>query len=475
MKLNFDRSSRRRLLGAFAFIGLVTAAACGGGSDVASGGDLCDGKDCGASCEKPSDCDAGLYCNDGKCSSSSGYECTAAKCGDACDASSDCGAGLYCNDGKCAAQCATSAHCASGQTCTADGRCIEGPDFGTGGNGNGGEGGGSSCIDIDVTFKPQTPTVVLLIDQSGSMGSDGLFDDAPEWDCPDTNDQGTHHDGNWRWNVARYVLMHPEEGVVKPLEDKVRFGMAHYTSENGSLNGGTCPMLDQTPIALNNHQAMLDNYHCSDMVEDTPTGEALEAVATELALYDEPGPKVIVLATDGEPDSCECPDYDDNDEGWLPDECKEPGKPNEVKEAVVAVAQAAHDNDDITIHVINVGDDDPDSNLSNHLEEVAMAGGGLSYLGASASGLKQAFQDIVNGSRNCIIDLDGSIAEGKETEGSIVLNGEKLELDDPNGWKMNSASQIELLGDACETIKTEDDPMLSIKFPCEGFIPDIIK
>jgi hypothetical protein len=467
MTLTFDRSSRRRLLGAFAFIGLVTAAACGGGSDVASGGDLCDGKDCGASCESPSDCDAGLFCNDGKCSSSSGYECTAAKCGDACDASSDCGAGLYCgSDDKCTAQCATSAQCASGQTCTANGRCIEGPDFGTGGNGNGGEGGGSSCIDIDVTFKPQTPTVMLLVDRSGSMNApDDTFAGAPAWDCdPD--------DADWRWNVARYVLLHPTEGVVKPLEDKVRFGQVLYSGHEDE----TCPDLaGVVPPALNNHASMLDEFQCNDIYNDTPTKEALEAVVDQLAAFDEPGPKVIVLATDGEPDSCEYYDWD-NDDYWdelgIADQAEADQIGDDIKQSVVDEAAAAKALG-ITVNVIHIAENN--GALWTHVQNVAEAGGGNAYQAFDIDALKGAFSSIVNGSRNCIIDLDGSIAEGKESEGSIVLNGEKLELDDPNGWKMNTASQIELLGDACETIKSEDDPMLSIKFPCEGFVPDIIK
>jgi hypothetical protein len=319
------------------------------------------------------------------------------------------------------------------------------------------------------------PTVLLLIDRSGSMSAEGNFGKAVQaavddgtytlGDCPKDND--------WRWNVVRDVLMSPTKGIVKPLEDSVRFGLSLYSSNNGQVKAGSpeeiddtkmCPVLLEVPIALGNHQAMLDEFKCNDIADDTPTGESLLAAAATLNAFKEPGPKIIVLATDGEPDSCECPDRGNT----VPAKCNEPGVPDQIKAQVVATAKEIHDGD-ITVHVINVSTPS-EANLQKHLADVAEAGGGNVYPGFSPGDLSTAFDDIINGVRSCVIDLSGEIAKGKASTGVITLDGEALTLDDADGWQVNSPSQIELLGAACDTIKSGEHD-LSIKFPCESFEP----
>lgn len=395
--------------------------------------------------------------------------------GEACKVDSDCKKSLECGpEGVCAV--AEDPACADDDTCPPD---PNGPIvIGIGGassEGAGGDGAGgvSSCIDVDVDFTPQVPTVLLLIDRSGSMNAGGDFDKAVQaavddgtytlGDCPMNN--------NWRWNVVRDVLMNPSKGIVKPLEDSVRFGLSLYSSNNGQVKAGKpeeiddtkmCPVLLEVPIALGNHQAMLDEFKCNDIADDTPTGESLLAAAATLNAFDEPGPKIIVLATDGEPDSCECPDRGDT----VPAKCNEPGVPEQIKEQVVATAKEIHDGD-ITVHVINVSTPS-EANLQTHLADVAEAGGGNVYPGFSPGDLSTAFDDIINGVRSCVIDLSGEIAKGKASTGVITLDGDVLELDED--WQVNSPSQIELLGDACDTIKSGEHD-LSIKFPCESFEP----
>jgi hypothetical protein len=175
---------------------------------------------------------------------------------------------------------------------------------------------------------------------------------------------------------------------------------------------------------------------------------------------------VIVLATDGEPDNCECPNFGNNDA--VPAKCKVDGMPALVQQQVVDTAQQIH-GDDITIHVINVSTPS-EATLQQHLEDVADAGGGKVYPGFSPGALSEAFEEIINGVRSCKIDLDGEIAEGKASTGTVTLDGEVLVLDDADGWQVNSPSQIELLGSACEAIKSGGHE-LAIKFPCESFEP----
>src|SRR5688572_21933546 len=132
-------------------------------------------------------------------------------------------------------------------------------------------------------IEPETPTIVLLVDQSGSM----------------TEDFG----GTDRWQAIYDTLMDPDDGVIAPKQSAVRFGLTLYTSHDGS-EGGMCPILTEVPPALDNFDAMDDVFAPAEPDDETPTGESLAAVAATLDAFTEPGPKAIVLATDGEPDSC---------------------------------------------------------------------------------------------------------------------------------------------------------------------------
>ncbi len=377
-----------------------------------------------------------------------------AQCGKACVDTTECDPGLYCGpDQQCTADCVPGTiPCGAFSECSSDGRCTTPVDPDAGPSEDAG------CIEVNVNFEPQIPTVVLLIDQSGSMDDSAGFsvpNTYEPWGCPDDDD--------WRWNVVRNVLFNPDTGVVRPLEGTVRFGLSLYTSLNGSLDGETCPTLEKVGIALNNYDAMLAEFVCSDIRRDTPTAPSLADAIVDLESITEPGPKIVILATDGEPDTCECPNFT----GPVPEECREQGKQAEAREGVVAVAADAQSKD-ITVHVINVSSPNDDT-LQTHLLDVAEAGGGNVYPGFSPDELKVAFQGIIDGARSCVFDLNGQVASGAESSGNITLNGRALPIDDPNGWTLRSSSQIEILGEACEELKTGDND-LSIKFPCGSFV-----
>jgi hypothetical protein len=506
-----SHSIRKLFLGCFA--ATILGSACGSNPELVSGTARVEGAaGLGEPCAASSECEQGLVCGrDDACVTACGDpkrdECGTEAClpsgecstgvGRRCDENEDCSAGLVCSAlARCAVPCEVDgkAICEKGQVCRSTGTCsndaevVLEPNEGVGGDGAGGAAG---CIDVDVNFEPEVPTVLLLIDRSGSMDMRDGFGTAVRdavddgtytlGDCPQNND--------WRWNVVRDVLMSPTKGIVKPLEDRVRFGLSLYSGFNGQIvpppagpppNGQTshpividetkmCPALIEVPLALGNHQAMLDQFKCSDIADDTPTGESLIAAAATLRGFKEAGPKIIVLATDGAPDSCECPDWGTGHH--VPDKCNESGIQDDIKAEVVATAKRIHDEDDVTVHVINVSAPG-DVSLQQHLADVAVAGGGEVYPGFSPGALSSAFERIIDGVRSCVIELDGSIADGKESSGTVTLDGDTLKLGDEDGWRVNSPSEIELLGEACETIKSGQHD-LDIKFPCGAFEPPV--
>ena len=373
----------------------------------------------------------------------------AGQCGSVCATDFSCPTGLYCGlSGSCTADCATgAAQCAAGQVCSSRGKCIPGDNSGSGGaDGNSsstgffgatsGSGmGPDACADVVVKFEKQVPTVMLLIDQSGSM---------------------TENFGNGnRWNVLYQTLMNANTGIVKTLQNDVRFGLALYTS-NGGNAGGVCPMLAKVPLSLANFTAIDDIYKPQSPKGDTPTGESISAVAKDLVAYNEPGPKVIVLATDGEPDTCAVPNPQN-------------GQPESIKAAQDAYGQ------NIKTFVISVGSDVSDG----HLQDVANAGAGLPVGGAEKAkfykaldpqALVDAFDAIINGVRSCVLKLNGTVDAEAASAGKVSLDGMLLGYDDPNGWRLNAPDEIELLGTSCETIK-DGDHLISVEFPCGIVVP----
>jgi len=190
---------------------------------------------------------------------------------------------------------------------------------------------------------------------------------------------------------------------------------------------------------------------------DTPTGDSIDGVLPGLLAVNEPGAKVIVLATDGEPDTCEQPN------------------PQNGQAEAIAAAQAAFAAD-VSLYIIAVGADVSES----HQQDMANAGLGLPLDGSQGdapyypandqSALQDAFEEIINGVRSCILTINGSIDPAKADQGTITLDGVELLFNDPNGWQLNTPTEIELLGAACDAIQEGDHSVVG-SFPCGAAIP----
>lgn len=361
-------------------------------------------------------------------------------CGQACSSVEPCGSGRFCGpDNTCTAQCvAGDARCDDDQRCDGNGKCIPKTQLGgLGGNDNGSGGNGGVCAEAKITLDKQIPTVLLLVDQSSSM------DEAFE--------------GSDRWQVLRTALMTPMTGIVNTLQAEVRFGLSLYSGRNGMA---PCPELTNVAPAMNNFAAIDAAYPVptTAIIDDTPTGESINAARDTLLAISEPGPKVIVLATDGEPDTCMFPD----------------SNPDEGRAVAIKAAQDAFQTGVFTFY-ISVGNDVTDT----HATEMANVGQGYPrndptqrfYRANSQAELKDAFDTIVSGVRSCAFALNGMVKDGAETEGTVVLDGASLGLNDANGWRLSSPTTIELVGAACDKIKDDQKHELSASFSCGSIVP----
>lgn len=385
------------LLGALA----VALAACGGSSgDGPGSGAPCEGTECGKPCSSDSSCVIGYHCGPAQ-------ECTA----ECTQGGSECGSGRHCD---------TRGHCRAG-----DGE----PTIDAG-----------VCPNIRVDVDPVIPTVQLLIDHSGSMN--------------------VNFGGQPRVDAVREALLDPDDGIVVTLQSQVRFGATLYTGDDGIP---PCPDLTPVAPALDNFdnisQAIAGQLRVNRLGEDTPTGESLTAVAASFPPAQGNDRRIIVLATDGEPDTCDDPDPPTNARQQAA---------NRVSEEA---AKAVFDQHGIEIYVLSVGQD---ASLS-HLQRVANAGVGKAfddpdqetvYVANNKEELITAFNAIIGGARECSFELDGTVTDA--SGGTVTLDGRELEYG--TDWDIVGDSTLRLLGDACDDYLNGRATEVAAEFECDSII-----
>lgn len=108
----------------------------------------------------------------------------------------------------------------------------------------------------------------------------------------------------------------------------------------------------------------------------------------------------------------------------------------------------------------------PDGKLDSTLTGSKLINGvSLVDLAKVRSNLVTRYQEMgVNA--ECLFEMNGTLLyPGKESEGTVLLNGEFLTCDDSNGWKLQKERYIELLGDACQKYINNPDSVVQAKFP----------
>jgi hypothetical protein len=338
---------------------------------------------------------------------------------------------------------------------------------------------GGGCNTRNVKYSGHIPTVALLLDRSGSMNA--TYEPGP----PALS----------RWQVLKQTLLDPSTGLLKPNEAGVRFGVALYT---GLKTQASCPWIEEVGFALNNYGAA--NTLLAATGErvagggETPTSESVAQVAAKLLADPDVGSKYIVLATDGEPDTC--PGVCEGKECPVPDRAGWPRNPQCGQDRSVAAVQAAFAKG-IKTFVIGLGDEVG----AEHLQALANAGAGLPvaispammglltgtckipaaelkahYMPAGANAqffapanqkaLAEAFKTVIDSVRSCKVTLTGMVQLANAAQGKVTLDGELLTYMDPNGWQMNSATELEILGDRCQDLLHKSEAALQIAFPC---------
>ncbi|MFN0248346.1 MAG: hypothetical protein ACKV2T_15755 [Kofleriaceae bacterium] len=394
----------------------------------------------------------------------------------ACDPSpaapNTCPSGFHCTpDGFCDQFCApNSAECGDGYVCTADGRCVDdgtvdpnGPD--------------AACPAVVFNPTPKTPSIGLVLDQSGSMLY-GLINNSADPTDPAIQAQrkaACAADPNCRLTAMRSVLT-GATGVVTQLQSKAYFGSSQYTCDKEFPDATSALQLIDAPRALNNATAIDSALGMVDATNswNTPTFAAIDAMVADFVANPPPAdsPPAIILATDGLPTNCA------TGAGVALDGNGNPGDATVRKDAVVAAAQRAYNTaaggfSHIPLYVLAL-------NLDNtHFQEVANVGQGRPrgttgptaipyYTTSNATDLQNAFLSIINGVLSCDLSLTQAIDMTLAANGTVTLNGQTLTFG--SDWILVDPTTIRLQGAACTTLKTAMNPNIMASFPCEAVL-----
>jgi hypothetical protein len=393
------------LVTSIACVTMVCAAGCSCSASTGVEGGICEGPMPPAGCGQPcgtdgaEPCPSGTYCG-------AGGECTA-----------DCGAGI-------------ANACRGTQYCDEDGRCQNRDVDATG-----------VCARIQVQATPVTPRVIVIVDQSGSMTAS--------------------FGGSNRWDALKQSLIGRPDGLIFALQNTVEFGLAMYSARSGGDGGppiGECPMITDVPPAPMNYAAIDAVYRPADVIEDTPTGDAIDAVLDRILGVPDPDddPTIFIVATDGEPDRCE-----------------ELDPQNGQAEAIAAVERAFGEG--IRTYMISVGEGVVSA---AHMTDMANAGVGNGpgdpdapyWVAGDDRGLRDALSTIVGGVLSCDLTLEGTLTIEDACLGTVRLNGRDLPCDDPNGWRAIDETHIQLQGDACDELTADGGSTLTAEFPCDVVI-----
>lgn len=292
-------------------------------------------------------------------------------------------------------------------------------------------GTGLECPMLEEVLLPQIPTFQLVVDQSGSMDED--FDG-----------------GTTRWEAVEDTLVGPD-GVVTQLQSSIRFGISLYANPMA----GTCPAVQSLPPELDAAGEISQLFGAEMPGGDTPTGESIEQITGELLADVWEGEKVMVLATDGEPDTCEVPE---------PMNQAETDTVRAVAVDAVAAAYAAG----IRTFVISVGPEIAEE----HLQDLANAGVGAQagdpdaqfYVANDTASLVAAFNAIVAGLRPCTFALENPLPAALAPSCTLTVNEAPFPHDDPDGWVVQAdETTLELQGAACDAIQ---EGVVAIELQC---------
>jgi hypothetical protein len=343
------------------------------------------------------------------------------------------------------------------------------------------------CQSGGADFVAKVPTVLLMVDRSGTMFKD-----------PGGNPWANLRDG---------VLT-----VVKDMKD-VRFGLVAVT---GEAQAGMCPLLDDVAPADDNYDALAAKYMAlsAPTKGESPGMRGLAHAADVLAADTTEGDKYVLFVTDGEQDYCNdgnfaCPTdsmifhlQELAAKGYktlifgLPmksDDAQQQARYPSVLQAFadagsgVAVAPVLPPGATSPVDIFYNCDGVPEWKAEataagkaamQPLATYSAASGGAVVFAPDATNenaLKEELSKVLSGVKSCTFDLGGDIkvVQSLLSDAHVYVEGVEVPLDltMANGWYMPTPTQIELVGEACTNWRTPKSGKIEWDFPCKILEP----
>lgn len=314
--------------------------------------------------------------------------------------------------------------------------------------------GTDSCVDGLVRAIAVPPKVVLVLDGSCSMSTDYPANGAQSASRCTRN-------ANGRWTALRNALV-GQQGVVPKLDKAIAFGLVVYGTQP------RCPIPGRSvDPALGNSARIQAGLPQVQPGMNTPTGPALDWVYDNMITAPRAGqrgaPQIVILATDGEPNSCGGIGFGlggNTETNYQPSiDAVKKGTSKGATTYVISLADAVGPFHDHLKELANLGD--PSANGSAKL-----------YEPASPDQLTEALATLAAAALSCEIELGGAILLDRACDGMITLGGKPLTCNDPDGWAPIDERHIRLQGKACDELQANTTMVVEAKFACTGFRPD---
>jgi hypothetical protein len=347
----------------------------------------------------------------------------------------------------------------------------------------------AGCQHVEVSFVPKVPTVFVLVDRSDSMF------------VPNSATQVTS------WDPLKAGVL----SVIGQLQGQIRFGFGAFSGQQA----GVCPIFDAIAPALDNAAAISAVYQpltkLTGVKGETPVTQVLPLVQDLLSKEPSDGGKYILLVTDGEPDFCDdgdprCP-VDalvgrvqrlasagtktivfglKSEQSALSDVALQAVANAGASEAVVAPFAGNASADVCTTCSSRPGWLAEWASLGTTPSCTAVGKQVLGSYGPAAgnavvyhpdptdqAALTQQIASAISGVKSCVFDLGGDITVNLNllAEASVSIEGQSVPQSNDNGWRMNTSTQLELVGAACASWQNPQSTKIDFNFPCDIIVP----
>jgi hypothetical protein len=313
---------------------------------------------------------------------------------------------------------------------------------GTGGTSGGLDGGGPSgtggatCGTLIVAAAHVPADVLLVLDRSASM-SYSLADDcyctpssgAPV--CPDTASCTP------RWTALAAAL-----DATMTSATAINWGLKLFSSPGGSICSVSTGV--EVPVSPSSTSVIQSQIANVTLASNTPTAAAITAATAYLKAVTDGSSKVILLATDGQPNCA-------------------PGASSSSPDVTGAIsAISAARSAGFAVYVIGIG-----PSVGN-LDNFAQAGGtSRSFPATSPEALADALRAVSTATTTCTFTLPTLPPDPNNV--GIYLDKRLVPRDSSNGWSFGATPQtIGLAGLYCDQVTSGAASQVQALFTCPG-------